>query len=127
APNWQARFTQLISLGAYMPGLPEAYRQSDYQVQGCESAVWLTALQKDGCWHFAADSDARLMKGLIALLLTQLQGQSSATLQRFDLAVFLTHCGLSQALSPSRTNGLQAIFAAMQRLSQPQESVPASQ
>lgn len=127
SPNWQARFTQLISLGAHMPGLPEAYRQSDYQVQGCESAVWLTALQKDGCWHFAADSDARLMKGLIALLLTQLQGQSSATLQHFDLAAFLTHCGLSQALSPSRTNGLQAIFAAMQRLSQPQESVPANQ
>ena len=89
-------------------------------VQGCESLVWLVGCLRDGHWQFAASSDARLIRGLVALLLARVNGLSAEDLQAVDLPDWFNQLGLSRQLSPSRSNGLNAVLQRMRQLSQAQ-------
>ncbi|MGG5871871.1 SufE family protein [Pseudomonas peli] len=115
-PGWEQRARLLMQWGDKLAPLSDAERSEANRVQGCESQVWLLA-ERDGVhWRFRASSDARLLRGLLALLLARVNGLPRAELQQLDLPDWFTQLGLARHLSPSRSNGLQAVLTRMQQL-----------
>ena len=117
ANNWQERYRQIMLLGKTLPKLDEAYRVESAQVRGCESNAWLYHSAIEGKHYFVADSDARIVKGLIGLLLTACHGKTSAEIAGFDIEGYFDMLGLTGQLSPSRTNGLFALAKAIKAFS----------
>ncbi|ASF17155.1 MAG: SufE family protein [Shewanella xiamenensis] len=113
APNWQERYRQIMLLGKTLPTLADAFRLESVQVKGCESNAWLYHIEQDGKHYFLADSDARIVKGLIGLLLSACHGKQSYEILAFDPSAYFKQLGLEGQLSPSRTNGLHALAKAM--------------
>ena len=116
ASGWEQRARLLMQWGERLAPLTDEERSEDNRVHGCESKVWLVAQQQDGRWRFAAAIDARLIRGLLALLLVRVDGLSSAELQHLDLPGWFDQLGLSRQLSPSRSNGLNAVLQRMAQL-----------
>ena len=116
--SWEQRARMLMQWGERMPPLATEDKVDANLVQGCESLVWLVGRLQDGQWQFAAASDARLIRGLVALLLVRVNGLSAAELQAVDLPDWFNRLGLSRQLSPSRSNGLNAVLQRMRELSQ---------
>ena len=114
--SWEQRARLLMQWGDKLEPLGEDKRSEANRVHGCESLVWLVAEQSEGAWHFRASSDARLLRGLLALLLIRVQGLSGEELAHLDLAQWFTDLGLGRQLSPSRSNGLNAVLKRMQEL-----------
>lgn len=107
--GWEDRYRQVIQWGKKLPQMPEELKSEQVAVSGCESQVWLVSEQVDGHWHFCADSDARIVRGLIALVMAAYEGKSSQEIQQFDIDAYFEQLGLIAHLSPSRGNGLKAI------------------
>jgi cysteine desulfuration protein SufE len=103
--DWEARYKKLIEIGKRLPGLPDEKKLEDYKVKGCQSQVWIHAKMNDGKVIFEADSDALLVRGLVALLL---RIYSDATPDEILVTPpdFVKEIGLESKLSPSRANGL---------------------
>lgn len=116
ARGWEQRARLLMQWGDRLEPLSEADKVEANRVHGCESLVWLVAEHVDGQWRFKAASDARLLRGLLALLLVRVQGLSSADLAELDLPGWFTRLGLERQLSPSRSNGLHAVLLRMAEL-----------
>mgnify|MGYP001758509444 CR=1 FL=1 len=114
--GWEQRARLLMQWGERLEPLSEAERGDDQRVQGCESNVWLVADRRDGRWHFRAYSDARLLRGLLALLLVRVDGLPADELSAIDLPGWFEQLGLGRQLSPSRSNGLNAVLRRMQEL-----------
>ena len=114
--GWEQRARLLMQWGQRLPALPETEKTDTNLVQGCESLVWLVGELKDGHWQFAASSDARLIRGLVALLLARVNGLSAEQLLQVDLPGWFEQLGLSRQLSPSRSNGLNAVLVRMREL-----------
>lgn len=110
--DWEQKYELIIAKGKNLPPLPEIYRTEKNIVKGCQSQVWLFAERKQNTIHFFADSDALIVKGLIAVLLELFQDLEFAEIIHADLSVLKT-IGLDQHLSPSRSNGLQAMIKQM--------------
>ncbi|MNR56771.1 Cysteine desulfuration protein SufE [compost metagenome] len=87
-------------------------------MHGCASQVWLVGECREGCWQFRAASDARLIRGLLALLLVRVEGLPAEELASLDLPAWFTQLGLARQLSPSRSNGLNAVLLRMRELAQ---------
>jgi cysteine desulfuration protein SufE len=116
AAGWEQRARLLMQWGDRLPVLSDVDKVEANRVHGCESQVWLVAKLQDGHWQFAASSDARLIRGLVALLLARVNGLSAAELQQVDLPEWFNQLGLSRQLSPSRSNGLNAVLQRMNEL-----------
>ena len=114
--GWEQRARLLMQWGQRLPELSEADKTEANRVHGCESLMWLVGEQVDGYWQFAASSEARLIRGLVALLLVRVNGLSSEELQRVDVQDWFNQLGLSRQLSPSRSNGLNAVLVRMREL-----------
>ena len=110
--DWTDRYAHLIEQARALAPYPDALRDDAHRVRGCQSQVWLHATPEDGRLRFAADSDALITKGMIALLVRVLDGQPPAAIARADLG-FLDEIGLKDHLSPNRANGLAAMAARM--------------
>lgn len=117
-PSWEQRARLLLQWGERLTPLAEAERNETNRVHGCESQVWLVVEQHDRHWQFRASSDARLLRGLLAILLARVNGLDSAQLAEVELADWFAQLGLSRQLSPSRSNGLQAVLQRMRELTQ---------
>ncbi|MDO9619815.1 MAG: SufE family protein [Pseudomonas sp.] len=115
-PGWEQRARLLIQWGDQLAPLNDAERCEANRVQGCESQVWLLAEPDGAHWQFRASSDARLLRGLLALLLARVNGLAQSELTQLDLPDWFTQLGLARHLSPSRSNGLQAVLTRMQQL-----------
>ncbi|MGU9829013.1 SufE family protein [Pseudomonas sp. LF242] len=115
--SWEQRARMLMQWGERLPVLADADKVDANLVQGCESLVWLVGRIENGHWQFAASSDARMIRGLVALLLARVNGLSAAQLQAVDLPDWFAQLGLSRQLSPSRSNGLNAVLLRMRDLS----------
>ncbi|OEC37360.1 cysteine desulfuration protein SufE [Pseudomonas cuatrocienegasensis] len=115
-PGWEQRARLLMQWGDQLAPLTDAERCEANRVTGCESQVWLLAEHADGHWQFRASSDARLLRGLLALLLARVNGLTRAEMAHLDLPAWFSQLGLARHLSPSRSNGLQAVLARMQLL-----------
>ena len=115
-PGWEQRARLLMQWGERLAPLSEAERCEANRVAGCESQVWLL-VERDGAhWRFRAGSDARLLRGLLALLLARVDGLANAELARLDLPDWFAQLGLARHLSPSRSNGLNAVLLRMGEL-----------
>ena len=114
--GWEQRARLLMQWGDRLEPLTDAEKTEANRVHGCESLVWLVAEQVEGVWRFKAGSDARLLRGLLALLLVRVQGLASAELAGLDLRAWFSKLGLERQLSPSRSNGLHAVLQRMAAL-----------
>ncbi|RII75398.1 SufE family protein [Pseudomonas monteilii] len=114
--GWEQRARLLMQWGERLEPLDDAEKTDANRVHGCESLVWLVAEHVDGLWRFKATSDARLLRGLLALLLVRVQGLPSEELVGLDLREWFTQLGLERQLSPSRSNGLHAVLQRMAEL-----------
>jgi cysteine desulfuration protein SufE len=108
--GWEDRYRQVIQWGKKLPVMPEELKSEQVTVSGCESLVWLVSQQENGIWHFCADSDARIVRGLIALVMAAFEGKTSQQIQDFDVDGYFEQLGLITHLSPSRGYGLKAII-----------------
>ncbi|MCI9875214.1 SufE family protein [Pseudomonas atacamensis] len=116
AAGWEQRARLLMQFGDRLPALDEAQKCEANRVHGCESQVWLVGELRDGHWQFKASSDARMIRGLVALLLLRVNGLSAADIKQIDLPDWFNQLGLSRQLSPSRSNGLNAVLQRMNEL-----------
>lgn len=103
--DWMDRYAVIIEMGNAMPPLDEQYKTPDNLIDGCQSRVWLQADYTDGVIHLQADSDALIVKGIVALLLRVLNDQRPEDVLNADL-YFIERIGLHEHLSPTRSNGL---------------------
>ncbi len=111
--DWMDRYQLLIDMGSQQEPLPAEYKTESNLIDGCQSRVWLQAdLMPDGTLHFQAESDALIVKGLVTLLIRVLDGQTPADILSADLH-FIQDIGLSEHLSPTRSNGLLAMMKQM--------------
>ena len=114
AGAWEERYRELIQLGKQLPVIPTEWRGEEQELPGCESQVWLLAQpDAEGCWHFAADSQARIVRGLLAVVLAALNHQSTQHILSFDMEGYFDRLQLAKHLSPSRGNGLRAMVTAI--------------
>lgn len=111
--DWEERYRYLIELGREMPPLPAEAHNDANKVQGCASQVWLDIKQSgdepDPTLDFAGDSDAHIVKGLVALLVALLSGRSASRILATDPLAEFEKLGLSAHLTPQRSNGLRSM------------------
>ena len=107
--DWDGRYDYLIELGRSLPPFPEAERTDANLVRGCQSRVWLVCRLDNGRLRLAIDSDALIVKGIIALLIRVLSGHTPTEIMDADL-YFVEKIGLKDHLSPTRSNGLLAMI-----------------
>ena len=103
--DWEDRYKKLIELGKVLPDLPASKKIDDFKVKGCQSQVWIHASLRDGKVVYEADSDALLVRGLVALLLKVYSNATPAEILN-TAPDFVGQIGLESKLSPSRANGL---------------------
>ncbi|WP_318479353.1 cysteine desulfurase sulfur acceptor subunit CsdE [Photobacterium leiognathi] len=116
ASGWEDRYRTVIQLGKKLPLMAEEDKNEQLKVSGCESQVWLRHQQVDERFYFQADSDARIVRGLITLVLAAYHGKTSAEISEFDIDGYFDSLGLIAHLSPSRGNGLKAIVEQIKQL-----------
>lgn len=107
--DWEQKYEKLIELGKAWPGMSDDVKNDDLKVKGCQSQVWIKAELKDGKIYFLGDSDAIIVRGLVALVLSVFSGQTPSDILQYDVG-FLKDIGLDSGLSPSRTNGLYSMI-----------------
>ena len=110
--DWLDRYNYLIELGNDLSPIDPRYRTPEYLINGCQSKVWLHADLVDGRLQFDADSDALIVKGIVALLVRLMNGHTPAEILENEL-FFIDEIGLRQNLSPTRSNGLLAMVKKM--------------
>lgn len=110
--DWMDRYQLLIDLGNEQQPLDEQYKTDQNLIEGCQSRVWLQADEQDGKVIFQAESDALIVKGIIALLIKVLSGHTPDEILEADL-YFIPRIGLQEHLSPTRSNGLLAMVKQM--------------
>ena len=110
--DWLDRYNYLIELGNDLPAIDPQYRTNEYLINGCQSRVWLHADLVNEKIEFKADSDAIIVKGIVALLVKVLSGRTPAEILENEL-YFIEEIGLKQNLSPTRSNGLLAMVKKM--------------
>lgn len=111
--DWMDRYSYIIDLGNSLPAIDEQLKTPSRLIEGCQSRVWLDAhLSPDGKVEFTADSDAIIVKGIISMLIDVLSGHTPQEILDADL-YFIDRIGLSEHLSPTRSNGLLAMVKQM--------------
>ncbi len=110
--NWEDRYKKIIDLGKALSSIDESHKVEGNKVKGCQSQVWLISKVKDGKVFFEADSDASIVKGIVALLLNVYSGSTCDEILNTP-PTFLQEIGLREHLSPSRANGLNSMLKQM--------------
>ena len=110
--DWMDKYQLLIDLGNEQEPLDEKYKVESNLIDGCQSRVWLQADYEDGVIRFTAESDALIVKGIVALLIRVLSGHTPQEILNTDL-YFIDQIGLKEHLSPTRSNGLLAMVKQM--------------
>ena len=109
--DWEDRYRHVIDLGKALPDMPKALKVSATKVDGCASQVWLHITIKDGLMTFIGESDAIIVRGLIAVLITLYSGLQITEIGKVDVVSELGRLGLNEHLSSQRSNGLRAMVA----------------
>ena len=107
--DWMDKYQLLIDLGNELDTLDEQYKNNQNLIDGCQSRVWIQCDYKDGKLYFTADSDALIVKGIIALLIQVISGHTPTEILDAEL-YFIDRIGLKDHLSPTRSNGLLAMI-----------------
>jgi cysteine desulfuration protein SufE len=112
--NWQERYEYVIGLGKKLLPFPDASRDGDHLIKGCQSQVWLDASIADGKVQYFADSDSLITKGMIALFVEVLHDQTPDDILTADLS-FIDQTGLKEHLAPTRANALSLMATQMKQ------------
>jgi cysteine desulfuration protein SufE len=118
AAGWEQRARLLMQWGDRLEPLSDTERNALNLVAGCDSKLWLVGERQDNHWHFRGTSEARLLRGLLAVLLVRVNGLNVGELQQLDIAEWFSQLGLSRQLSPSRANGMNAVIGRMRELAE---------
>jgi len=110
--EWLDKYEYLIELGNSLETFDSKFRTTEYLINGCQSRVWVNAELKGDCVVFKADSDAIITRGIVALLIRVLSGRAPEVIMNADL-YFIDKIGLTQNLSPTRSNGLLSMVKQM--------------
>lgn len=110
--DWMDKYQHIIDMGQELPSLEDESKSEDNIVHGCQSRVWLASGQEAGKVVYRADSDAIITKGLIAMLIRVLSGQTPEDIVKAELG-FVDKIGIREHLSPTRSNGLNAMIKQM--------------
>jgi len=115
--DWQSKYRTLMQLGKAVPAFTAELQRDEILIAGCESKAWLLHEfhGATGRHYWAFDSEARIIKGLVLLTLSQLNGLTKAELAKIDVARLVAVPGVQQNLSPSRQNGLHAVLKKLQQ------------
>lgn len=113
--QWEDKYRKLILLGKQLPSLTDDLKAQAQEIAGCENRVWLGhTLNEDGTLHFFGDSEGRIVRGMLAVLLTAIEGKRPEALLADDPLALFDELGLRAELSASRNQGLAALSAAVQ-------------
>jgi cysteine desulfuration protein SufE len=115
--DWEGRYRYLIDLGRELPHMAEQQKTDERLVRGCTSRVWLISKTENGIFNFNADSDAHIVRGLIALLVVAYDGKPVAEIPTVDIDTMFHQIGLDQHLSPNRRSGFFAMVERIKQLS----------
>ena len=107
--SWEDRYKYIIDLGRELPPLDEQAPVEQNMVRGCQSQVWLTSRNEGGRLYFDADSDAFIVKGLLAVVLAAYNGRTPEEILAFDIEDYFSRLNLLKHLSVTRGNGLRAM------------------
>ncbi len=110
--EWDEKYQYIIDMGKSLESLPESEKKEENLVRGCQSRVWLTAAFENGIVTYKADSDAIITKGLVAILVNVLSGNTPEAITEASLQ-FVDKIGIREHLSPTRANGLNAMIKKM--------------
>lgn len=114
--DWEDKYRYLIELGDALPPFPEEDKTDDHKVDGCQSQVWMTAEKTGDTYTFHATSDAHIVRGLIAVLLTLINGKTATEILALDIPSIFRELGLEDHLSPTRRNGFFAMTERIRRI-----------
>ncbi|MDX1341928.1 MAG: SufE family protein [Reinekea sp.] len=107
--SWEERYKYIIDLGKELPAIDESLKVDEHLVRGCQSQVWLVPEIKPDHLTFLVDSDAHIVKGLLAVVLAAFNGKSAQSILDFDVENYFNQLDLVRHLSPTRGNGLRAM------------------
>ena len=128
--DWEERYRYVIELGRELDTLPETERTEANRVKGCASQVWLeTAAEREAgvaILRFRGDSDAHIVKGLIAIILALYSGKTAERILQLDAGEVLARLGLNEHLTPQRSNGVRAMVERIRRDAVQQFATPPS-
>lgn len=116
--SWEDKYRYVIDLGEALPPYPDAARDPAHKVQGCVSQVWLltdTAVGRDPVVTFQGDSDAHIVKGLVAIMIALFSGRQASEIGSTDAEAVMRSLGLDEHLTPQRANGLRAMVRRMKQ------------
>ena len=113
--DWEDRYVHVIELGKALPALAPHEMTDTHKVKGCASQVWLISEPSEGTLIFRGDSDAHIVKGLVAIVLMLYSGQTPSEILKIDAIAIFKELGLSEHLSMQRSNGLAAMVARIKR------------
>lgn len=119
--DWEERYMHVIEMGKALPNFPEDQQSPGNKVNGCVSQVWLITTTSDTIpplFHFQGDSDAHIVKGLVAIVIKIFSGRTAQEILHIDASTILNQLGLSEHLSAQRSNGLHAMIGRIQNQAQ---------
>ncbi len=114
--SWEDRYKYIIDLGRELPPMPVTLHTQDRLVRGCQSQVWIDARLEEGRLQLAVDSDAFIVKGLLALVLAAYNNKALADVLAFDIEAYFQRLDLLRHLSATRGNGLRAMVQRIQEI-----------
>ena len=114
--SWDDRYKYIIDLGRELPPLADEHKKEDNLIRGCQSQVWLVSYEQDSRLYFDVDSDAFIVKGLLAIVMAAYNGKTADEILAFDIQAYFESIDLMRHLSPTRGSGLQAMVARIQQI-----------
>ena len=116
--NWEEKYQYVIDLGRHLEPLDEMFKTEQWLVKGCQSQVWLVPTFKQNCIHFCGDSDALLVKGIIAIVFTIYNDKTADEIKKVDVQKIFAKLGLEENLTPSRRNGMMSMIEKIKQYAQ---------
>ena len=114
--DWEDRYKYIIDLGKSLPAMDDALKTELRLVKGCQSSVWIEPGQDGKLMTFVVDSDAIIVRGLLALVMAAYDNKTAAGIDAFDIDAYFAELDLERHLSPTRGNGLKSIVARIQAM-----------
>lgn len=116
--GWEERYKYIIDLGKELPAMDAALKTDDQLIRGCQSQVWIQEYTEQGKLLFLADSDAFIVKGLLAVVLAAYSNKTPQQITDFNIDNYFEQLGLIKHLSPTRGSGMKAMVARIQAVAQ---------
>ena len=113
--DWMDRYQYLIELGQELEPLADEEKNDETLIRGCQSQVWIVSEKRDGCIYFRGESDAIIVKGIVAMLMKVVSGCTIEEVRECDFS-FVEEIGLREHLSPTRSNGVVAMIERLKKL-----------